>query len=241
MLMDRAYRYAVVTDEHVRAAFYNRMITEGLAEAAMPAGRMRLDEWLAMTAPGDDSFLLASVDILGHYHGIALFRRREYRMWNWDFCSFRDGFGRAVEQARGAFDWFFAHTDGTSLYGVTPVTHRAARRLAAACGFVVCSVLPSACWLARRGKYVDGVLVLCTPQTLEDSEMGFGGGGGGSAPEVPPTPKAEVTKPVTEAATAARQNQKDKAAKAAGLRSTILTGEGAMGGGNNTGKTLLGQ
>ncbi|MBE6441854.1 MAG: N-acetyltransferase [Desulfovibrio desulfuricans] len=237
------YHYKHITDERVRSELYNKMIVEGLADAAFPCGRMRLDEWLRLTAPRDGNVFGVSLDIFGHYHGMALFREREYRMWAFDFCSFRAGFDWAVEQARGAFRWIFSITDATSLYGVTPVTHRAARRLAESCGFVQCAVLPSACWLARRGKYVDGVLVLCTPQTLEDSEMGFGGGGGGSAPEVPPTPKAEVTKPVTEAATAARQNQKDKAAKAAGLRSTILTGEGALGanGSNNQGKTLLGQ
>ena len=69
--------------------------------------------------------------------------------------------------------------------------------------------------------------------------MGFGGGGTPSMPEVAPTPKAEVTKPVTEAATAARDAQKRKATKAAGLQSTILTGEAAST--TSGGKTLLGQ
>ena len=68
--------------------------------------------------------------------------------------------------------------------------------------------------------------------------MSFGQGGTPDMPEVAPTPKAEVTKPVTEAATAARDAQKNKAAKAAGLQSTILTGNAANTSG---GKTLLGQ
>lgn len=58
--------------------------------------------------------------------------------------------------------------------------------------------------------------------------MGGSGGGKGGAPETPqvqPTPKQEVTKPVTEAATSARQTQKDKATKAAGLRGSILTSD----------------
>ena len=78
--------------------------------------------------------------------------------------------------------------------------------------------------------------------------MSFGGGGGGGSSYTPPvepvkeTPKAEVTKPVTEAATAARDTQKDKASRAAGLRSTILTGSSAMMDAANRGqKTLLGQ
>lgn len=65
--------------------------------------------------------------------------------------------------------------------------------------------------------------------------MGFGGGGPSRMPDVPPAPKAEVTKPVTEAAMAARDDQKRRTARAAGLQSTILTGN-TVGG-----KTLLGQ
>ncbi len=54
--------------------------------------------------------------------------------------------------------------------------------------------------------------------------MGFGGGGY-SAPAAPTyTPeKPQVAKPVTEAATAARDAQKDKAAKASGIGGSILT------------------
>ena len=71
--------------------------------------------------------------------------------------------------------------------------------------------------------------------------MSFGQGGTPDTPEVAPVPKAEVTKPVTEAATAARQSQKDKAAKAAGLNGTVLTGDSATATTSTVGKTLLGQ
>ncbi len=55
--------------------------------------------------------------------------------------------------------------------------------------------------------------------------MGFGGGGGYSAPPAPTyTPeKPQVSKPVTEAATAARQSQKEKASKASGIRGSVLS------------------
>ncbi len=54
--------------------------------------------------------------------------------------------------------------------------------------------------------------------------MGFGGGYKAPAAPVYVEPdKPEVAKPVTEAATAARQNQKDKAAKASGLKGAVLT------------------
>lgn len=71
--------------------------------------------------------------------------------------------------------------------------------------------------------------------------MGFGGGG---SPYIPPPPvveKPQVSKPVTEAATAARQAQKDKAARAQGIRGSILTSPLAGQQGLYSGNTLLGQ
>ncbi len=71
--------------------------------------------------------------------------------------------------------------------------------------------------------------------------MGFGGGY-----SAPPTPvytapeKPQTAKPVTEAATAAREAQKDKASRAAGIGASILTSP--MQSPNSTQqKTLLGQ
>ncbi|MGE9985295.1 hypothetical protein [Desulfovibrio sp. SGI.169] len=90
-------------------------------------------------------------------------------------------------------------------------------------------------------------LVLCTREYLnavmqtKEVIMGFGGGGGTpSIPEPAPAPKQEVQKPVTEAATAARQNQRDKAARAAGIGGSIYTSPLNRADGN-TRKTLLGQ
>lgn len=69
--------------------------------------------------------------------------------------------------------------------------------------------------------------------------MGFGGTSSPSVPEVQPAPKAATPKPVSEAATAARQDQKDKAARAAGIRASIHTTPLAPQ--EVRGKTLLGQ
>lgn len=72
--------------------------------------------------------------------------------------------------------------------------------------------------------------------------MGFGGGGSPSVPPPPPpAEKPQTAKPVTEAATAARNAQKDKAARAGGIRGSIhtnpLAGAEEQGGFN----TLLGR
>ena len=74
--------------------------------------------------------------------------------------------------------------------------------------------------------------------------MGFGGSGFDApppAPVPPPPAKAEVAKPVTEAATAARTAQKEKSAKSSGIQGSILTSPFSDAGNNYKGKTLLGQ
>ncbi len=71
--------------------------------------------------------------------------------------------------------------------------------------------------------------------------MGFGGGY--RAPEAPAyvaPEKPQTSKPVTEAATAARNAQKEKANKAAGIGASILTSPMQSKNSPQT-KTLLGQ
>lgn len=233
--------YRQCLDKRGRAALFRQMEAEGLLPFAMSSrAKPDLADWLALTACRDGMVLLCCEDETGQILGCGLFTRQPYRVWHFDFTAFRAGFAVAEEQARGGFQWAFDHLDCTSIMGVCPLPNRHAWKLAEACGFRVLARLPKACFYARKGNYVDGVLVLCTAETLKEVHMGFGGGTPDySAPA--PTPKAEVTKPVTEAATAARDAQKKRASKAAGLQSTILTGSPLDNGGTSGGKTLLGQ
>lgn len=77
----------------------------------------------------------------------------------------------------------------------------------------------------------------------EISLCGGGGGKGSSSPPPPPPPAPPVqklqTKPVTEAASSARENQKQKSLRAKGIKSTILTKQNDTN--SNSAKTLLGQ
>lgn len=234
-------RYRQCVSKSTRAALFQLMQGEGLLASAMSAwAKPTLKDWLTLTARRDGVTLLRCEDETGQILGCGLFTRQPYRVWQFDFTAFRAGFAVAAEQARGGFQWAFDHLDCTSIMGVCPLPNRHAWRLASACGFRVLARLPKACFYARKGNYVDGVLVLCTPENLKEVSMSFGGGTPDySAPA--PTPKAEVTKPVTEAATAARDAQKKRASKAAGLQSTILTGSPLDNGGTSGGKTLLGQ
>lgn len=234
-------RYRQCVGRSTRTALFQLMQGEGLLACAMSAWKKpTLKDWLALTSRRDGVVLLRCEDEAGQILGCGLFTRQPYRVWQFDFTAFRAGFAVAAEQARGGFQWAFDHLDCTSIMGVCPLPNRHAWRLAEACGFRVLARLPKACFYARKGNYVDGVLVLCTAETLKEVNMGFAGGTPDySAPA--PTPKAEVTKPVTEAATAARDAQKKRASKAAGLQSTILTGSPLDNGGTSGGKTLLGQ
>lgn len=74
--------------------------------------------------------------------------------------------------------------------------------------------------------------------------LGLGGGGSATPSyEVQKAPTMQTTKNVTEAAAAARDAQKQRAAKAGGLKSTLLS-DALLSGTQNTGstaKTLLGR
>ena len=198
---------------------------------------------------------------------MGLFSGWRGRVAEFDFTVFRPHFSEAVPMALGAFHWMFSHTRVSAIMGLCPASNRHAWRLATACGFRLLARLPQACHLARRHCHVDGMLVCCTPDSLKNAAhsagrkggqpatrtplssatitprediMGFGGSSTPSVPAVTPAPKQEVQKPVTEAATAARQSQKDKAAKAAGIRGSIYT-DPLRRQSETNGKTLLGQ
>lgn len=240
-------RYRPCLDRRMRTALFLQMEEEGLLPFAMSAWeKPTLNDWLALTAARSGaSVLLRCEDESGRILGCALFTRQPYRVWHFDFTAFRAGFCAAVQQARGGLAWMFGRQDCTSIMGVCPLPNRHAWRLAEACGFRILARLPRACFYARKGTYVDGVLVLCTREATQTKkkEVSMGFGGGVSTPSIPepaPAPKQEVQKPVTEAATAARQNQRDKAARAAGIGGSIYTSPLNRADGN-TRKTLLGQ
>ncbi|WP_291440452.1 GNAT family protein [Desulfovibrio sp.] len=179
--------------------------------------------------------------------GCALFTPRRGKVWEFDFTTFRAGAPFAVPLAHGGLSWAFARLGCAAIVGLCPAPNRHAWRLAEACGFKIMGRLPQSCWHARKKRHVDGVLVLCTPSALANSiaiakeaAMGFGGGySAPSIPDVPPAPKQEVQKPVTEAATAARQAQKNRAAKAAGINGAVHTSP--LNRAEDARKTLLGQ
>lgn len=250
------FTYAPIVGQRARDAAFERMEAEGLTACAMSSLRKpTLVQWRAITAPERGVLLgcygpppesaCACAPNPAPLLACAMFSPRRGRVWEFDFTTFRQWARLAVPMAHGGLSWAFANLDCSAVMGLCPTPNRHAWRLAEACGFRVLGRLPGACLHARKKTWVDGVLVLCTPQDLsaiiqhKENVMGFGGGGTPDVPAVAPVPKQEVEKPVTEAATAARQNQKDKAAKAAGINGSVYTSP--LNRADATRKTLLGQ
>lgn len=229
-------RYRNVETEQDRAAPFFKMQEQGLLSSAMSCiDSPKLERWLEITARG---VLLLCEDEQGELLGCGHFTPFRGQVWEFDFTAFREAFHIAPQMARGGFRWVFKHLHASAIVGFCAAPNRQAWHLAQACGFEVMGAIPGLCWFPRRQKHVGGVMVMATPQTVEDADMSFGGS---STPEIQETPKAQTTKPVTEAATAARDAQREKAAKAAGLNSTILTSPFGTSTMNQNQKTLLGQ
>lgn len=225
---------------------FHRMRREGLLGCAMYAfAEPGLEDWRLATARG---LLLRCEDASGRLLACGLFTPWRGTLLEFDFTAFRESASLAPAMAAGGFDWIFRETRCSGIAGICPVPNRHAWRLAGACGFRVLGRLPGACFYARKGRSVDGVLVALSRAEWaagaqnKGGHMGFGGGMSStpSVPEVKPAPKQEVAKPVTEAATAARQNQRDKAARAAGIGGAITTSPLARARSEER-KTLLGQ
>lgn len=228
------YRHAVRRYELEEPFF--KMQEQGLLSSAMSCiNSPTLERWLEITARG---VVLLCEDDQGELLGCGHFTPFRGQVWEFDFTAFREAFHIAPQMARGGFRWVFEHLHASAIVGFCAEPNRQAWRLARACGFEVMGAIPGLCWFFKRQKHVGGVMVMATPQTVEDADMSFGGS---STPEIQETPKAQTTKPVTEAATAARDAQREKAAKAAGLNSTILTSPFGTSTMNQNQKTLLGQ
>lgn len=204
-------------------------------------GSMTEDAFVALTRAG--WLILGEDEDEDGPLGYLLLRDFEARTARLHFGLLRSARVSALEYARQAFALAFGSGRLDSIYGIFPAAYRHVPPFARRLGGLRLGEIPGAAWDNIRNRPVPGVAWVFRKEEF----MGFGGGGGGSdyvppAPE--PTPKQQVQKPVTEAATAARQAQKDRAAKAAGIQGSILTGvlnDTVTGAATTTGKRLLGQ
>lgn len=223
-----------------RDVVFWRMENEGLLGAAMYSTEApTYNDWLDVLKRVDilHGTMIGAYDENGVLAGFAQFMPvlTEYADYEFDFCVFRHAFKDAVHLGHLAAEWAFENIQCDRLVGITPITNRHAWRIAEACGFRRHGVTPNLCYVARKHKKVDGVITICTPESLKEATMGFIGGSTPSYTPAPEPKKQLATKSVTESATAARDAQKEKAKKAGGLSGSILTNQNALGGTGNSG------
>ena len=164
--------YAEATTHDERDAPFALMGDEGLIPWAMSSfTEPTLDDWRRVTAEG---VLLCcrEGDGQGRLLGCGHFMPFRGQVWEFEFTAFRAGFACAAAQARGGFAHMFERHGASALIGITPAAFLHAWGLAGACGLDIVKRLPGACWLARKQQYVDGVMVVCTPQTLRMAQKG---------------------------------------------------------------------
>lgn len=166
----RAFTYTEATTPEAKAIPFRKADTEGLLPWAMSGFTApTLETWLRVTAHG---VLLCCTDAAtGDLLGCGHFTTFQGSVWRFDFTAFHAGFHCAAQQAQGGFDYMFTQHDASAIVGITPVQFRHAWQLAEACGFEIVTRLPGACWLARKQRFVDGVMVMCTPQSLRLAQM----------------------------------------------------------------------
>ena len=175
--------YAVMHAQPDRDAVFHRMQAEGLTACAMSSvPSPTLEQWRHITAPEQGVLLgcyaAATKQTTGtatatanqadpaQMLGCAMFSPRRGRVWEFDFTTFRLAAALAVSMARGGLGWAFENLNCAAVMGLCPAPNRHAWRLAESCGFRVLGRLPESCLHARKNTWVDGVLVLCTPQSL---------------------------------------------------------------------------
>ena len=169
--------YAVMQAQPDRDAVFHRMQAEGLTACAMSSvPSPRLEQWRHITATEQGVLLgcyTADADQSSpgtadpaQLLACAMFSPRRGRVWEFDFTTFRHAAALAVPMARGGLGWAFENLNCAAVMGLCPAPNRHAWRLAERCGFRVLGRLPAACLHARKKTWTDGVLVLCTPQSL---------------------------------------------------------------------------
>ena len=177
--------YAPMHAQPDRDSVFHHMQAEGLTACAMSSvPSPTLEQWRHITAPEQGVLLgcyaaatdqstgtaAATPAASTHLLACAMFSPRRGRVWEFDFTTFRRAAALAVPMARGGLGWAFNNLNCAAVMGLCPAPNRHAWRLAESCGFRVLGRWPESCLHARKNAWVDGVLVLCTPQSLAGIE-----------------------------------------------------------------------
>ena len=165
----RSYR---VLDEAGCAAAFARLRDGGLlwafdCEWEEPS----LERWMRVCSRPDVLLLEGLVDgVAAGLMKIAPFQERTL-CGEVGVAAYRGFFAPAAWLARGACLWCFAHLDCVSLLGRVAVPNRHALRMAPQVGFRELCRVPGMCWYGRKQRFVDGALLLATPESVQACEV----------------------------------------------------------------------
>lgn len=85
--------------------------------------------------------------------------------------GYRGFFSSGDWLARGALLWCFEHLDCASVLGCVAAPNHHVLRMAPRVGFRILGTVPGACWYGRKQRFVDGVLMLATEETVKNCEV----------------------------------------------------------------------
>lgn len=167
--MEISYRLLVPAEYNI---FWQKITDDELWDALNPtASTMSAEEWNGYC--GNENILPLGCFIdnapAGMLHGMAWAQRS--RAMRVSVVAFREYNKLAVDMMRGAAHWCFANIDCACLLGETPTHNRAVINLLQKCGFVKQGVIPGLFWSERRQKFVNGVLSVCTVESLQKVEQ----------------------------------------------------------------------
>lgn len=138
-----------------------RMQDEGLADIIMyDAVTPNIADWHSVTNP-KTALLICVEDVQsGEVVGVSWVNSFMGRCAMIHFCVFKVGHADAVAIGQTLLGFVFKHGKIDALMGLTPSVYRHALSYAKALGFQRSMVLPKACHLAQRKRYVDGIVTL---------------------------------------------------------------------------------
>lgn len=161
--------YRVLTGDELDDA-YARLAEQDLLWALFPEMEsVSLGQWRELMA---GPVLILGGYVRGHsagYLSVRPFMGRS-QCGEAGVTALRPWFARAAEMARGAFLWAFEHLDCVSLVGRVAAPNRHILRMAPLVGFRELGRIPGMCWYARKRKFVDGVLMIATPESVKAAE-----------------------------------------------------------------------
>lgn len=165
----RSYR---VLDEAGAARAYKRLAEEDLLWAfEWQYDAPTLEQWMAVYGPHDTLLLEGYVDGVPGGLLSLIPAMTDTRCGMVGVTAYRNFFPCAERLVRGACLWVFEHLDCASLLGVIPAANHHALRMVPRVGFSVLGRVPGMCWYARKQQFVDGVLVVATPESVKQSEV----------------------------------------------------------------------